>query len=53
LGRGSVLPLDSARVEDGKLVLTRIEMVNRKDAAGKTVKTRITETITATATVTI
>jgi len=48
-GGGSVLPLDSARVDDGKLVLTRIETVDRKDAAGKTVKTRIAETLTATA----
>jgi hypothetical protein len=47
-GGGSVLPLDSARVDNGKLVLTRIETVDRKDAAGKTVKTKITETITAT-----
>src|SRR5882762_992163 len=48
-GGGSVLPLDSARVDNGKLVLTRVETVDRKDAAGKTVKTKITETITATA----
>jgi len=48
-GGGSVLPLDSARVEDGKLVLTRVHAIERKDAAGKAVKTQITETITATA----
>jgi len=48
-GGGSVFPLDSARVEDGKLVVTRIHTIQSKDAAGKTVKTKITETITATA----
>ena len=48
-GGGSVFPLDSARVEDGKLVATRIHTVERKDAAGKAVKTKITETITAAA----
>jgi len=48
-GGGSVLPLEAARVDNGKLVLTRIETVDRKDAAGKTVKTKITEAITATA----
>ncbi len=46
-GGGSVFPLESARVEDGKLVVTRIHTIQSKDAAGKTVKTRITETITA------
>jgi len=46
---GSVIPLDSARLEDGKLIVTRIQTVERKDAAGKAVKTKITETITATA----
>jgi len=46
-GGGSVLPLEAARVDDGKLILTRIQTVDRKDTAGKTVKTRITETITA------
>ncbi len=48
-GGGSVFPLDSARVDNGKLVLTRIETVDRKDPTGKTVKTKITETITANA----
>jgi hypothetical protein len=46
-GGGSVLPLESARMEDGKLVLTRKHAVQRKDASGKTIKTNITETITA------
>ena len=46
-GGGSVFPLDSARVDNGKLVLTRVETVDRKDAAGKTVKAKITETLTA------
>lgn len=48
-GGGSVFPLESARVEDGKLVVTRIHTIQSKDAAGKTVKTKLTETITATA----
>jgi hypothetical protein len=48
-GGGSVFPLDSARVEDGKLVVTRIHTVERKDAGGKAVKTKITETITVAA----
>jgi hypothetical protein len=46
-GGGSVLPLESARMEDGKLVLARKHAVQRKDASGKTIKTNITETITA------
>ena len=48
-GGGSVFPLESARIEDGKLVVTRIHTTQSKDAAGKAVKTKITETITATA----
>ncbi len=48
-GGGSVFPLESARVEDGKLVVTRIHTVDRKDASGKTVKEKLTETITAAA----
>jgi hypothetical protein len=47
-GGGSVLPLESATVQDGKLVLTRVHTVQRKNASGKNVKTNITETITAT-----
>jgi hypothetical protein len=46
-GGGSVLPLASAKVEDGHLVLTRIHPTQHKDAGGKTVKGTITETITA------
>jgi hypothetical protein len=48
-GGGSVFPLDSARVNDGKLVVTRVYTEERKDVTGKAVKTRTTETITATA----
>lgn len=48
-GGGSVLPAESARVENGQLVVTRVQTVERKDAAGKAVKTKITETITAVA----
>src|SRR5437879_2836352 len=36
-GGGSVLPLDAAHVENSKLVLTRVETVDREDAAGKMV----------------
>ena len=48
-GGGSVVPVEAARVEDGRLIVTRIHTAERKDAAGKTVKTKITETITAVA----
>ncbi len=47
-GGGSVMPLDSAKVEDGKLVLTRKHEVEIKDAAGKKSKKTIVETLTAT-----
>ncbi len=47
-GGGSVLPLASAKIENGQLVLTRKHDVRRKDATGQTVKTNITETIVAT-----
>jgi hypothetical protein len=45
-GGGSVEPLASAEVEDGKLVVTRKHDVRRKDAEGKTTKVTLTETIT-------
>jgi hypothetical protein len=47
-GGGSVLPLASAKVEDGTLIVTRDHPVQRKDDSGNTVKTNLTETITAT-----
>jgi hypothetical protein len=47
-GGGSVFPLDSARAEAGKLIVTRVHTVQTKDPSGKAVKTRIIETITAT-----
>jgi hypothetical protein len=47
-GAGSVLPLDSAKVEDGKLTLTRKHVEQNKDASGKSVKREFTETITGT-----
>ena len=46
-GGGSVVPLDSAKMERGKLVLTRKHKSQRKDASGKTVTATIIETITA------
>jgi hypothetical protein len=47
-GGGSVLPLASAKVEDGKLVLTRKHDILGKPGQGKKAKTTITETITGT-----
>ena len=47
-GWGSVEPVASAKVENGKLVLTRKHDFERKDASGKKTKGTIVETITAT-----
>jgi hypothetical protein len=47
-GGGSVTPLDSAKTEKGRLVLSRKLTSQRKDASGKNVKTISFETITAT-----
>ena len=46
-GGGSVVPLDSAKIALGKLMLTRKQTSQRKDASGKTVKAVSTETILA------
>ena len=46
-GGGSVVPLSSARIEMGKLVLTRRESSRRKDASGKMVTAFTVETIIA------
>lgn len=48
-GGGSVVPVNAAHVEAGKLFLTRIHTNERKDASGKTAKVIVTETLTATA----
>ncbi len=48
-GGGSVLPLESAKLENGRLVLTRTQKGNRKNASGKKVQTTLTETIMAVA----
>lgn len=45
---GSVVPVNSAKVEGDKLVLTREHSFTKKDAAGKEVKKTLIETITAT-----
>ena len=45
---GSVFPLDSARLENGKLVLTRNHETDGKTPDGKPAKIKFTETITAT-----
>ena len=45
-GGGSVLPCASARIEDGRLVVSRQYTVERKDPAGGKAKVTLTETIT-------
>src|ERR1039457_3878340 len=47
-GWGSIFPLDSARLENGILVLKRLHEVDGKSPDGKPAKIKITETITAT-----
>jgi len=47
-GGGSVVPLESAKVENGKLILTRKHTTQRKKAGGKTADIVTFETITAT-----
>ncbi|HOX55742.1 MAG TPA: DUF1080 domain-containing protein [Candidatus Paceibacterota bacterium] len=47
-GGGSVLPLESARIENGRLVLTRQHSFERKNKTGKAAKGVRIETITAT-----
>ena len=47
-GGGSVLPLASAKVEDGKLIVTR-KQERRQREGGREVRKTILETITATA----
>jgi hypothetical protein len=46
-GGGSVVPVDGVKVEGDKLVVTRLHRQEKKDAAGKTIKFVVTETITA------
>jgi len=48
-GGGSVVPLDSAKMEMGKLVVTRKHKSERKDESGKTVTATTIETILASA----
>ena len=47
-GWGSVEPVASAKLEDGKLILTRNHQIERTDSSGRKSKTTLTETITAT-----
>lgn len=47
-GWGSVEPVASVKLDDGKLVVTRQHVIQRKDAAGNKTKVTLTETITAT-----
>src|SRR6266498_2057708 len=46
-GGGSVLPVTTAKVEGDTLVITRVNESRQKDASGKTVTRKSTETITA------
>jgi hypothetical protein len=46
-GGGSVLPVTSAKVEGDTLIVTRVNESRQKDAEGKTVLKKTTETITA------
>src|SRR5689334_12382103 len=46
-GGGSVVPVTSTKVEGNALVITRVNESRQKDAAGKTVVKKSTETITA------
>lgn len=48
-GGGGVVPLDSAKLDNGRLILTRKHAFERKDKDGKTVKGTRIETITAVA----
>jgi len=45
---GSVEPVASAKMDDGKLMVTRNRQVERTDSSGKKTKATLTETITAT-----
>lgn len=46
-GSGSVTPLASTAVYDGKLVLTRVRELPRRDASGKVIRThQLTDTLT-------
>ena len=47
-GWGSVEPTASAKLADGKLVVTRLHNIETKDASGAKRKVTLTETITAT-----
>ena len=48
-GWGSVFPLDNASMDGDRLVLTRKQNIDRKNAEGKRERKTITETITCTA----
>jgi hypothetical protein len=47
-GGGSVVPLDGAKIEEDRLILTRRHSSTRKDASGKEIRRVRLETITAT-----
>jgi hypothetical protein len=46
-GGGSVVPVASTKVEGGTLIITRVNESRSKDADGKTISKKSTETITA------
>lgn len=45
-GGGSVVPTQSAEMQEGKLILTRISQAKKKDASGAETQEKITETLT-------
>lgn len=45
-GGGSVVPTQGAKIQDGKLLVTRVTSAKRKDKAGKESNEKITETLT-------
>jgi hypothetical protein len=46
-GGGSVVPVTSTKVDDGTLTITRVNESQQKDASGRSVVKKTTETITA------
>jgi len=45
-GGGSVVPVQGAALDNGRLVVTRISNVKRKDDAGKEISEKVTQTVT-------
>lgn len=47
-GGGSVVPVESVKADAEKLTVTRLSMAKKKDASGKEISEKVTETIIAT-----